>query len=273
MSPLNKRLPRELLHNLGKYLGLFLLMTMAIAATSGFLVAASSIQRVQEEAPERYHVEDFHFVTQFEMKKSDISAVEELGGTLYKDYCSDVALSVPGNAEEMTVRLIEERDEVNLGYYFAGQPPAAADEIALDRCFCANNGLQVGDTLTVNGQEVTLTGIMSLSDYECLMEKNTDMIFNALTFTVSQVTPEGFRALAAGKVDYRYDMVLDDRALSSEEDVLCNRQERNKRDLLMDKCNTQLLSLMDGIDIDLLAIHLYGSLVLLVDTAEAVHQG
>ena len=217
MSPLNKRLPRELLHNLGKYLGLFLLMTMAIAATSGFLVAASSIQRVQEEAPERYHVEDFHFVTQFEMKKTDISAVEELGGTLYKDFCSDVALSVPGNAEEMTVRLIEERDEVNLGYYFAGQPPAAADEIALDRCFCANNGLQVGDTLTVNGQEVTLTGIMSLSDYECLMEKNTDMIFNALTFTVSQVTPEGFRALAAGKVDYRYDMVLDDRALSSEE--------------------------------------------------------
>ena len=51
-SPLNKRLPRELRNNLGKYLSIFLLMGIAIAMTSGFLVAASSIQRIAEEMPE-----------------------------------------------------------------------------------------------------------------------------------------------------------------------------------------------------------------------------
>ena len=45
-SPLVKRLPRELRNNLGKYLGMFLLLTLAIAFTSGFLVAASSIELI-----------------------------------------------------------------------------------------------------------------------------------------------------------------------------------------------------------------------------------
>ena len=40
MSPLIKGLPRELAHNIGKYLGIFLLMAVSIALTSGFLLAA-----------------------------------------------------------------------------------------------------------------------------------------------------------------------------------------------------------------------------------------
>ena len=43
MTPLAKRLPRELRHNIGKYLGIFLLMCGSIALTSGFLLAAHSI--------------------------------------------------------------------------------------------------------------------------------------------------------------------------------------------------------------------------------------
>ena len=42
-SPLRKRFPRELKNNLGKYLGIFLLMSVTIALTSGFLLAAHSI--------------------------------------------------------------------------------------------------------------------------------------------------------------------------------------------------------------------------------------
>ena len=43
MTPLAKRLPRELRRNIGKYLGIFLLMCGSIALTSGFLLAAHSI--------------------------------------------------------------------------------------------------------------------------------------------------------------------------------------------------------------------------------------
>jgi len=215
MSPLNKRLPRDFLNNLGKYLGIFLLFLFAIAMGSGFLSAAHSIQVIQDGLHESAHVEDFHFATQFEAAKSSLEAVEALGCTVYPDFTADVPLSFAGEERPMNCRLINQdyRAEVNQGYYFDGSAPTSADEIALDRVFCKNHGLQVGDSVNVNGHDMTMVGIMSVSDYECLMEKNTDMIFNSTTFTIALVTPEGFQQAAGAKKDYRYDVVLDDRSM------------------------------------------------------------
>lgn len=221
MSPLNKRLPRELMHNFGRYLGLLLLMAVAIAAESGFLSSARSIQRIQDGAYETYHMEDFHFVTQFEMGRADKEAVCALGCALYEDFSVDLPLRVATDEREMSVRLYaqERRKLVNNGYYFEGAAPASPDEIALDRVFCANNNLHVGDMVRVGEHEVRISGIMSLSDYQCQMQKNTDLMFNSMTFSVAQVSQEGFDALAGGKCDYRYDVVLNERGMALPERV------------------------------------------------------
>ncbi|MBQ6523562.1 MAG: ABC transporter permease [Atopobiaceae bacterium] len=215
MSPLNKRLPRDLRNNLGKYFGIFLLFLFAIAMGAGYLSASHSIQVIQDGLHERAHVEDFHFATQFEAAKSSLEAVEAKGCTVYKDFTADVPLHVDGDDRAMNCRLINQdvRREVNQGYYFEGREPKAVDEIAPDRVWCKNNNVQVGDVVTVNERQVTVVGICSVSDYECLMEKNTDMLFNSTTFTIALVTPEGFQAIAGGKKDYRYDVVLDDRSM------------------------------------------------------------
>ena len=68
-SPLSKRFPREFKNNLGKYLGIFLLMSVSIAMTSGFLLAAHSIETIMDEMPEKYHIEDGRFITSFEAAK------------------------------------------------------------------------------------------------------------------------------------------------------------------------------------------------------------
>ena len=125
-SPLNKRLPRELRNNLGKYLGIFLLMGIAIAMTSGFLVAASSIQRIAEEMPETYHVEDGRFATAFEADDATLAAVEELGCTVYPNFSCDLPLFVPTSDDELTVRLIKNRTDVNLAVYTEGEAPASS---------------------------------------------------------------------------------------------------------------------------------------------------
>ena len=49
MSPLIKRVPRELKNNLGKYIAIFLLMCLSIALTSGFLLAAHSISVIIDD--------------------------------------------------------------------------------------------------------------------------------------------------------------------------------------------------------------------------------
>ena len=101
MAPLNKRLPREFVHNLGKYLGIFLLFLFAISMGSGFLSAAYSIEVIQKGLHEKANVEDFHFATQFEASKRSIAAVEETGCTVYEDFTADVPFAVAGDDRVM----------------------------------------------------------------------------------------------------------------------------------------------------------------------------
>ena len=67
MTPLAKRLPRELRRNIGKYLGIFLLMCGSIALTSGFLLAAHSIGCLIDDMRNAYTIEDGRVTTSFEL--------------------------------------------------------------------------------------------------------------------------------------------------------------------------------------------------------------
>lgn len=63
-SPLNKRLFRELRGEFGKYLVIFILMTLTIGMVSGFLVADGSMIQAYEESFEKYSIENGHFRTE-----------------------------------------------------------------------------------------------------------------------------------------------------------------------------------------------------------------
>ena len=80
-SPLVHRLPRELKGNFGRYLGIFLLIAVSIAFVSGFLVANASIQRILDDMPERYALQDGQFTTAFEApEQADL--LEDIAETL-----------------------------------------------------------------------------------------------------------------------------------------------------------------------------------------------
>ncbi len=91
MTPLAKRLPRELRRNIGKYLGIFLLMCGSIALTSGFLLAAHSIGCLIDDMRDAYTIEDGRVTTSFEATKDQLKAAEDAAGdvggvTLYKNF-------------------------------------------------------------------------------------------------------------------------------------------------------------------------------------------
>ena len=124
MSPLIKRLPRELVHNIGKYLGIFLLMAVSIALTSGFLLAAHSISVIIDDMPETYVIEDGRFTTAFEATDEQLDAVRDAasdsgGIELYKNYSFDASFEkMQGdNARNCTVRTFEHRTRVDLAAY------------------------------------------------------------------------------------------------------------------------------------------------------------
>jgi len=213
-SPLTKRFPRELKNNLGKYLGMFLLLSLAIAFTSGFLVAASSIELIGNGMRDAYNTEDGHFATTFEADGKAIDAVEGLGCTVVEQFYVDAPLSFEGAQDGTQARVFPNRGERNQAVYAQGRAPEADDEIALDRVFCQNNELAVGDTVSLAGKQMTVTGIMTLSDYTCLFQNNSSFVFNALSFTTAQVTQGAYDAIDQGSVIYSYAFYLDDRTMS-----------------------------------------------------------
>ena len=101
MTPLAKRLPRELRRNIGKYLGIFLLMCGSIALTSGFLLAAHSIGCLIDDMRDAYTIEDGRVTTSFEATKDQLKAAEDAAGdvggvTLYKNFEASVVCVTRG---------------------------------------------------------------------------------------------------------------------------------------------------------------------------------
>ncbi len=222
MSPLTKRFPRELKGNFSKYLGIFLMMIIAISLTSGFLMAASSIEKIIHKMDDAYLIEDARFTSNFEATAGELSTAAEAaeaaeaGKTrIYQSYCYDVSFASAGAPAGSTARVYQERTNVNLAAYDQGRAPQAANEVAIDRVFADNANVQVGDTVQVDGADFVVSGIMTLPDYSALFEKNSDFVFNAVSFTVATMTHEAFATLGTSHTPtYTYSIRFDNRDLT-----------------------------------------------------------
>lgn len=224
MAPLAKRLPRELRRNIGKYLGIFLLMCGSIALTSGFLLAAHSIGCLIDDMRDDYTIEDGRVTTSFEATDEQLKAAEDaaedVGGvTLYKNFSIDALIkkTAGDDGTKRTLRTYAHRTKVDIASYCEGRQPKADDEVAIDRVFATNNDLAVGDRIELEGRTYTICGIMTQPDSQALFLNNSDFTVNTITYGVAEVTDAGFAALedAGGAPAYTYSFTFNDRDLST----------------------------------------------------------
>lgn len=226
-SPLRKRFPRELKNNLGKYLGIFLLMSVTIALTSGFLLAAHSIGVIIDDMPEKYSIEDARFTTAFEATDEQLNAAADAareartGGTdIVRNWSFDADFNHAqgDDGRDRTLRVYQHRTQVDLAAYAEGRVPEAADEVSIDRVFATNNGITIGEEVELFGQRFTVCGIMTTSDNQALFQNNSDFTVNTLTFGVAEVSESGFAALEATATGhqpaYTYSVRFADRDLT-----------------------------------------------------------
>ena len=89
-NPLLKRIPRELKDDLGKYIALFLFLTLTIGFVSGFLVADNSMKKAYDNSFEDYDIENGHFILD---KKADNELLDyaenEYDIKIYELFCKD----------------------------------------------------------------------------------------------------------------------------------------------------------------------------------------
>ncbi len=212
-NPLIKRLPRELRSDIGKYIALFLFLTLTIGFVSGFLVADNSMKISYDESFEKYSIEHGHFILEDEASADLISDVEaEFDITVYELFCKNKE-----TPEGHNVRFFKPREEIDRLDVMDGRLPEKSGEIIIDRLYAENNGISIGDTFTAGDMDFEVTGVAAFSDYSALFKNNTDMMFDANKFTVASVTEDDFDALSDAGLEYQYAWLNSDDSLSDEE--------------------------------------------------------
>ena len=76
-NPLIKRLPRELLKDIIKYIIMFFFLALPIGICSGYMIGNDSMIRTYNEGVEKYILEDGHFITESKMSSESIFNIEE----------------------------------------------------------------------------------------------------------------------------------------------------------------------------------------------------
>lgn len=213
-NPLIKRLPRELKGDIGKYLVIFLFMTMLISLVSGFFVADNSVYDAYEKGFEKYNVEYADFVTADEMSDETIKELENDNKVRIYDQRYYKLKESKRNA---TIRVYGERKEVNKLCVMSGRLAKADDEITLDRVFAKNNDYKVGDNIKIGDKDYKITGFVAMPDYSCLFEDNADMMFDSVNFGVVSMTDSGLKKLKKSKLNYCYAMRYNKKPKSDKE--------------------------------------------------------
>lgn len=203
-NPLNKRILRELKEDFGKYLVIFLFMTLTIGFVSGFLVAGGSMKTSYEESFEKYNIEYGHFALGDKADDRLIEILEKKGVKIYENFYKDTQCDTNLDGDNnSTLRVFVNRKKVNKVCLMKGSMPKKKSEIAVDRMFADNNKIKIGDKIKVADRKLTVTGMVALSDYSALFSNNTDMMFDSVKFGVSIMTKEGF-TFVNNKTKYNY---------------------------------------------------------------------
>ncbi|WP_370744582.1 ABC transporter permease [Ruminococcus callidus] len=205
-NPLNRRLPRELKSEFGKYLVIFLFFIMVISLVSGFLVADTSLHTAYLDAFDKYNIEDGNFAYAEEASDDAIAAIEKDGkvkvyANFYKEEDTDDF--------ESTFRAFGERNDIDKVCLLDGDMPKADTDVAIDRLYAKNHDLEIGDKFGVAGKALTISGIVALSDYSTLYQNASDMMFDNDKFGVGVMTDAGFAALRENHLHYNYSWSYD----------------------------------------------------------------
>lgn len=207
-NPLMKRVPRELIHEFGKYLAIFLFMVATIGFISGFLVATKGLKTEYDNSFEEYNVEHGHFVLKKEPADKLINNISEHGIKLYEQNYNDLDVTADGEAHGV-MRLFKPRKEVNLIDVLDGRMIEADNEIVVDRLYLYNNDFEIGDVLTMQGKDFTVVGIVALTDYSTLYKNNNEIMFDSVAFGAGIITDKAFDDLGKANINYSYAWMYD----------------------------------------------------------------
>ena len=193
MKILYKRVFRDLKSHFLRNSALFILLTIMISVTSGFLVVSESTAAKNNQLMTSGKVEDGQVYLASPMSESIEHSISKNDITIEKMHRIDAKL--PHNK---ILRLYGNRDNINLPIVNDGRLAKKSNEVALSANYIENNHLKLGDEICVPGsyfvdlkkRTLKIVGVYVSPDYNSPFQKNSDFMFDNIDFGIGLVSKE-----------------------------------------------------------------------------------
>lgn len=211
MRILYKRVFRDLKSHFLRNSALFILLTIMISVTSGFLIVSESTAARNNQLMTSGQVEDGQVYLAAPMSESIEHSISKNDITIEKMNRIDAKL--PHNK---ILRLYGNRDNINLPIISNGRLAKKSNEVALSANYIENNHLRLGDEIRVPGdyfvdlkeRKLKIVGVYVSPDYNSPFQKNSDFMFDNINFGIGLVSKDLASKFNSGKtvfqVSYRF---------------------------------------------------------------------
>lgn len=205
---LNKRISRDLRENFLRYLALFLMIVMGMYIIVAVVGAAETIITGTAEKGEENHVEDGQFSVFTQLTAAQEKTITDAGVTLEKMFSFDAEM--PDNS---VLRVFKVREQIDLINVEEGSIPTETGEIILEKRYCEEHGISVGDTVKIGEKGFAVTGIGTVPDYDLPTKNFSDGSAESSIFGIGFVIPDDYEVLKSlGKTeDLRYAYLLNEK--------------------------------------------------------------
>lgn len=200
---LNKRIIRDLKENFARYFALFFLILLCMYVVISVVGAGETIVEGTKERAEENMLEDGEFGVFLPLSKEQEDELTDMGIVLEKMFSLDLEIE-----NEKMLRCFKNRRSINLFDIDEGRLADKNNEAALEKRFCEENDLAVGDTIEIYGENFLIVGIGSTPDYDAPLKKMADSSAESESFGTIFVTDSQYeKLLKSGKAkaeDYTY---------------------------------------------------------------------
>lgn len=198
---LNKRILRDLKSNFLRYLALFLMIVMGMYIIISVVGAAETIITGTAKKGVLNKVEDGQFAVFTKLTAAQEKEITDRGVSLEKIFSYDVPMS-----DGAVLRIFKIRENVDLMDPDEGRMPEKSGEIFLEKRYCSEHGISVGDIAEIGENSFTVTGIGTVPDYDSPTKNFSDGSVDSSLFGIGFVVSDDYEALKSlGKTeDIRY---------------------------------------------------------------------
>lgn len=213
---LRKRLRRDLKSNFFRYLALVLLVVMGMYVVVSVVGAADTIIVGSTDKAENNHIEDGQFEVFLPLTEEQEKELTDTGIILEKMFGMDMEAE-DGSA----VRMMKNRKNIDLIDLDEGHLAENNKEIVLEKRYCEEHGIKIGDHMTISDLEFMVVGIGSTPDYDMPIQIFSDMAVESNRFGTGFVTEKQYEEIketvSSKAEDYCYAYRLNDCGMTDDE--------------------------------------------------------